>query len=334
MTGATIRLDHGNGGRWTRELVEGIFLRAQGKGAGAALLDAAPLRLEGGRWAFTTDGFVVSPPVFPGGTIGSLAVHGTCNDLAVMGARPRFASSSFILEEGLRTDLLERVVQDMARAAVEAGLALVAGDTKVVEKGRGDGLYIAMSGLGEVPAGRDPMPGNIGPGDAWLVSGPVGDHGAAIVAARGDYALDAPIASDSANLSPLVEALFERVSTVQFLRDATRGGLAQVIVEASGAAGLGAVLEEAAIPVRPAVEGLCDILGFDPLYLACEGRLVACVPWDAASEALDSLRGHPLGVGSAVIGRVAGGREVVLRTRVGGERLLEELEEDPVPRIC
>jgi hydrogenase expression/formation protein HypE len=334
MAETKIRLAHGNGGRWTRELVEDVFLRAQGRGPEGALLDAAPLSLDGGRWAFTTDGFVVTPHVFPGGTIGSLAVHGTCNDLAALGARPRFASAAFILEEGLDADLLATVAEDMARAARDAGLTLAAGDTKVVERGKGDGLYVAMRGLGEIPAGRDLSPTNLRPGDVWLVSGPVGDHGAAIVVARGDYALDAPILSDSANLSPLVEALLGAVPGTRFLRDATRGGLAQVVVESCHSAGLGTVLEEGDIPVRPSVEGLCDILGFDPFYLACEGRLLACVPGHLADEALRSLRGHPLGAGAAIIGSVSQGDEVILRTRVGGERLLEELEEDPVPRIC
>lgn len=334
MMEGKVRLAHGNGGRWTRELVEEVFLRALGARPPEDLLDAAPLELEAGRWAFTTDGFVVSPPIFPGGSIGSLAIHGTCNDLASVGAIPRFASAAFILEEGLEIALLERVVRDVAEAARDAGLPVIAGDTKVVERGKGDGLFVSMSGAGFVPRGRDLSPSRLCAGDVWLVSGPVGDHGAAIVAARGEYALEAPITSDSANLSPLVETLLGEVPTVRFLRDATRGGFAQVIVEASRAGCMGAVLEEGTIPVRPAVEGLCGILGFDPLYLACEGRLVACVPEGEVQRALGALRSHPLGAGSAVVGNVVPGGDVVLRTRVGGERLLEELEEDPVPRIC
>jgi hydrogenase expression/formation protein HypE len=334
MAGSAIRLEQGNGGRWTRELVEDVFLAAQGKGPGAAQLDAARLELSGGRWAFTSDSFVVSPLEFPGGSIGSLAVHGTCNDLAVMGAWPRYASASFVLEEGLDEALLSRVARDMALAAREAGLDLVTGDTKVVERGKGDGIFIAMSGLGEVPEGRDLSPANLRIGDAWLVSGPVGDHGAAVMAARGDYALDVPIRSDSANLAPLVEALLAAVPETRFLRDATRGGIAQVLVEVSRARGLGAILDESSIPVRPEVEGLCDILGFDPLHLACEGRLVACVPGDLATRALEAMTSLVLGGASAVIGHVAEGDEVILNTRMGGTRLLEELEEDPIPRIC
>lgn len=334
MTGGKVRLAHGNGGRWTRELVEEVFLRAFGPRSPGELLDATPLDLVAGRWALTTDGFVVSPPIFPGGSIGSLAIHGTCNDLASLGAIPRFASASFILEEGFDIGLLGRLAVDMAEAARDAGLPVVAGDTKVVERGKGDGLFVSMSGFGYVPEGRSLSPSRIRPGDAWIVTGPVGDHGAAIVAARGDYALDAPILSDSANLSPLVEALLGEVPSVRFLRDATRGGFAQVIVEASRAGRVGAVLEEGSVPVRPAVEGLCDILGFDPLYLACEGRLVACVPEEDVGRALGALRSHPLGLESSLVGRVVCGEDVSLKTLVGGERLLEELEEDSVPRIC
>lgn len=334
MAKERIRLAHGNGGRWTRELVENIFLAAQGKDPEAAFADAASLDLKGGAWAFTCDGFVVSPPVFPGGTIGSLAIHGTCNDLAALGALPRFASASFILEEGLQGDLLEKIACDMAKAAKDAKIELATGDTKVVERGKGDQIFICMSGLGEIPGGRSLSPLRVRDGDAWLVSGPVGDHGAAILAARGDFALDVPILSDSANLSPLVEVILGAVPETRFIRDVTRGGLAQVIVEACRARGGGAILEEGEIPIREEVEGLCDILGFDPLHLACEGRLVVCVPAGSAQAALDAMRGHPLGSGAAHIGRATAGTEVILRTRVGGERLLDELEEDPVPRIC
>jgi len=329
-----IDLSHGSGGRRTRELVEELFLSAFGALGPDAALDAAVLAPLSGRLAFTVDGFTVSPLEFPGGSIGSLSVHGTCNDLVCAGARPRFAAASFLLEEGLEIDLLVRIVSDMAAAAEEAGIRLAAGDTKVVQRGRADGVYISLSGIGEIPDGRDVCPRSLRPDDAWLVSGPVGDHGAAILTARGEVKLETPLQSDSACLAPLAEALFDAVPNVRFLRDPTRGGLAQAVVEACRTSGVGCRIQEDAIPIRPEVRSVCEILGFDSLHLACEGRLLAAVPPGDRIAALEAMRSHPLGRKAAAIGAVTVGRHPILVTSIGGERILDELEDDPVPRIC
>ncbi|MFO7172945.1 MAG: hydrogenase expression/formation protein HypE [Bacillota bacterium] len=335
--GERILLGHGSGGRLTADLFQGLFLPAFRSPQLEAAADQALVELDGATVAVTTDSFVVSPLFFPGGDIGRLAVCGTVNDLAVGGATPLYLTVGFILEEGLPVADLKRIVASMAEAAREAGVTIVAGDTKVVERGKGDGVFVNTTGLGLVPAGLRLSPRAIRPGDCILVSGPVGDHGVTIMALRSGIGVETGIQSDAAPLSGLVRALLDAVpGAVRCMRDPTRGGLATTLVELARAAGLCFQIEEAAIPVRQEVRALCEMLGIDPLYVANEGKLVAIVDGAAADAALAALRSHPLGREAQIIGRVAPGPRgaVHLRTVVGGTRPLDLLEGEQLPRIC
>ncbi|MEO1750839.1 hydrogenase expression/formation protein HypE [Thiofaba sp. EF100] len=328
-----ITLAHGNGGRLMRELIEQVFAERLGSLAPDTRLDAAELSWATGRLLVSTDGFTVQPLEFPGGSIGSLAVHGVVNDLAVSGGRARLLTLAAILEEGLALVVLERVVNDLAEAARACGVRVVAGDTKVVARGEGSGLYLTVTGLGERLPGPALGLDAIRPGDAVLVSGPVGDHGAAVMLAREAFGLRAALRSDSASVLPLAQAAMA-FEGLRFMRDPTRGGLATVMHEICAATGLGVRLFEEAIPVRPEVAGVCELLGFDPLYLACEGRVVALVAPQHAQALLDAWHALPEGEGAAIIGRIEPAPAwVVLETELG-ERLLPELVEDPLPRIC
>jgi len=336
---------HGAGGKASAALVEGLFLPAfsaadsdRSNGSrrtvltDAAVLDVAPdVRL-----AFSTDGFVVRPHRFPGGSIGHLAVHGTVNDLAMMGARPAWLSAAFVLEEGLAVDELRAIADDMAEAARRAGVTLVTGDTKVVGRGAADGLYIVTAGVGLLPAGLQLSAAAVQPGDQVLVSGTIGDHGVAVMVARGDLALEAPVRSDTAPLAGLVADLLAAAPGLRWLRDPTRGGVATVCNELARDTQLAVVLDEAALPVDPAVRGACDLLGIDPLYVANEGKLVAVVAPDDADAALRALRSHPLGAAAERIGEICADPPgiVVLRTGFGGTRIVDMLVGDPLPRIC
>jgi hydrogenase expression/formation protein HypE len=303
----------------------------------AQLGDAAIVNIAGQSLAISTDTFVVQPLEFPGGNIGSLAVHGTVNDLAMMGAEPRWLSAGFVLEEGLPLDVLDRVVQSMAEAANAANVLLVTGDTKVVERGKADGIFINTTGVGVRTAGFEPSPARAQAGDAVLVSGLIGRHGIAIMTAREGLTFEAEVTSDSAALTPLVRGLRERVGdAVHTLRDPTRGGLASALNEIAAAAGVGIVLDEASLPVPGPVAAACEMLGFDPLYVANEGLLVAFVAEESAEEAVAALRGHPLGRAATRIGRCVRSHPgmVVLNTGIGGSRVVDMLPGDQLPRIC
>jgi len=327
-----ISLAHGNGGRRMRELIRDVFVRHFNGIDSAA--DAARLPGCAGEMMFTTDGFIVEPLEFPGGDIGTLAVHGTVNDLAVSGATPRFLAVTCLIEEGFGLAVLERIAASMGRAARECGVAIVAGDTKVLPRGQGGGLFVSMAGIGSRNESAPPGLGSIEAGDVVLVSGTVGDHGTAILLARHEFGLHGDLVSDCASVVPLTLAA-ERFSGLRFMRDATRGGLATVAHEISLATGLRVVLEEEGVPLHEQVRGVCDMLGYDPLYMACEGRVVAVVAAPQAAALLAAWRGLPGGGRAAMAGRVEAGRAgVVLRTRLGGERILDELEDDPLPRIC
>ena len=331
-----ITLSHGSGGKATQTLIEAVFLEAFANPLLAPLEDGAVLEANGGRLAFTTDSYVVSPLFFPGGDIGDLAVNGTVNDLAVSGARPLWLSAGFILEEGFPVADLERIVASMAAAAERAGVQIVTGDTKVVQRGKADGCYINTAGVGVIE-----RPGELGvatarPGDAVIVSGPIGEHGITIMLARGELDIESEVTSDTAPLNGLVERLLDAAPGVRGLRDATRGGVATICNEVARAAGVAVVVEEDAVPVRPDVRGACELLGIDPLYVACEGRLVAVVDGDQVDAAMAALRSHPLGQGAAVIGRVRDDPPglVLLKTSFGGTRIVDLLVGDPLPRIC
>ena len=332
---ARIGLAHGNGGRFMRELIQEVFARHLGGGVLDTDLDACPLpALPEGEVVFTTDGFTVQPLEFPGGDIGSLAVHGTTNDLAVAGATPLYLSLNVFIEEGLEVELLDRVIGSLARAAREAGVQVAAGDTKVLRRGEGGGLYLATTGIGVRPHGLALSMKQIRPGDCLLVSGSVGDHGISVMLAREQFGLSGDLMSDAASVLPFTRALLE-LDGLRFMRDPTRGGLATVAHEIARATGCSVRLSEAAIPVRDTVRSVCEMLGYDPYYLACEGRVVAVVAPEAAQAALAAWRGLPDGADAALIGQVdADGRPVVIETELGGRRMLEELEDDPLPRIC
>jgi hydrogenase expression/formation protein HypE len=335
-----VQLAHGNGGRLMNDLIANVFVRHFKNPEFDSNLDAAPINLDPKfQTVITTDGFIVSPLEFPGGNIGSLAVHGTVNDLAVSGASPRYLTINAIIEEGLEIAQLDRLIASAAEAARKAGVRIVAGDTKVTPRGAGGGLYLATTGVGE--RRRDLLLGmaEIRPGDAVLVSGPVGDHGVAVLLAREDFDLRGEVHSDSADVIALTQSLIN-AGGLRFMRDPTRGGLATVACEISRATGHDVRLFEGDIPIRPAVASVCEILGYDPLYLACEGRIVAIVADDMKHAALAALRKLPEGDAAAIIGVIEKGRrekdfgQVVLQTEIGGERFLEELESDPLPRIC
>ncbi len=332
-----VTLAHGAGGKASAALLDAVFFPAFSNDALDAHGDAAVIELPSGeRIAMSTDSFVVKPLRFPGGSIGHLAVHGTVNDLAMLGARPLALSAAFVLEEGFPIDSLREVVADMAGAAAGAGVAIATGDTKVVDHGAADGLYVTTAGIGMVPAGRRLDPSLVREGDVVLCSGTIGDHGTAVMLARGDLALEADVASDTAPLSGLVESLLAAAPSTRWLRDPTRGGVGTVCNELARASKLTVVLDEAALPVRPAVAAACELLGIDPLYVANEGKLVAVVSPDEAGAALTALRAHPTGSGATAIGRIAAEPPgiVVLATRLGGTRIVDMLVGDPLPRIC
>lgn len=333
-----ITLSHGGGGKASHDLIEAVFLRAFDNPLLAAREDQAVFSVEGARrLALTTDSYVVKPLFFPGGDIGKLAVHGTVNDLAVCGAEPLYLSAGFILEEGLEIAVLERVVASMRAAADEAGVHIVTGDTKVVERGKADGLYVNTAGVGVLRREVTLSAERIRPGDVVLVSGPVGNHGTAVLIARGDLDLECDLESDTAPLHGLVGALLDAAPEgTRAIRDATRGGVATVLVEMAMRAEGCIVLDETAIPVRPEVRGACEILGLDPLYIANEGRLVAVVSPEEAGTALAAMRGHPLGREAAAIGEVRStpAGMVFLRTVSGGTRVVDMLAGEQLPRIC
>jgi len=332
-----ITLAHGAGGKATQTLVEAVFLEAFRNPLLEKLEDQAVFETKGQRLAFTTDGYVVSPLFFPGGDIGDLAVNGTVNDLAVSGARPLYLSAGFILEEGFAVEDLRRIAASMARAAAAAGVSIVAGDTKVVERGKGDGCFITTAGVGVLEREDTLGAERARPGDVVLVSGAVAEHGVTILLARGHLEIEADLASDTAPLHGLVATLLDAApGEVRCLRDATRGGVATVLNEIAAAAGTGIALREADIPVREPVRAACELLGIDPLHMANEGRLVAVVAPEAAERALGALRSHPLGAEASLCGRVTAEPEglVLLETHFGGQRVLDVLIGDPLPRIC
>ncbi len=331
-----VEMAHGSGGRAMANLIDELFAKALGNVYLAQGDDGAVLPTPTGRLVLSTDSHVVSPLFFPGGDIGSLAVHGTVNDVAVMGAKPLYLSAAFILEEGLPLADLQRIVESMARAAADAGVLVVTGDTKVVEKGKGDGVFITTTGVGVVREGIELSGNRAGPGDVVLLSGSIGEHGMAILSRREGLNFDSPIVSDSAPLNGLVEAMLDTGAELRALRDPTRGGLATTLNELANQSGVGMRIEEAAVPVEPGVAAACEFLGLDPFYIANEGKLVAlCAPQDA-ERLLAAMRAQPLGQKAAIIGEVVEDRHgfVQMTTRLGGRRILDWLSGEPLPRIC
>jgi len=333
-----ISLAHGNGGRYMRELIADIFARhlsdPDAPGGLDITLDAAPIGLDEGEVFMTTDGFIVQPLEFPGGDIGSLAVNGTVNDLAVSGATPKYLSLNAFIEEGLQIATLERIVASLGRAARTAGVRVVAGDTKVLPRGEGDGLYLATTGVGVRPIGVRLGLDRIQPGDAILVSGPIGDHGICVLLARQDFEISGNVPSDCGNVIALANAAMA-FDGLRFMRDPTRAGLAGVSYEIAQHAGVTVHLRETDVPVRDPVKMVCEMLGYDPYYLACEGRCIAVVAPDQAGALLAEWQKLPEGEGAAIIGEIReGSPRTVLETELAGERILDDLEEDPLPRIC
>jgi hydrogenase expression/formation protein HypE len=337
----TVTLSHGGGGKAMKDLIDEVFVAAFDNPLLAPLDDQARVPMSllakyGDRLAMTTDSFVVDPLEFPGGDIGKLAVCGTINDLAVGGAVPLYLSCAAIIEEGLPIDLLHRIARSMAVASRDAAVQVVTGDTKVVPRGACDKLFLTTTGIGVIRAGVELGANRARPGDVVLVNGVLGDHGSAILAARGDMALDAPIDSDCAALHGLVDTLLIAAPGTRFMRDATRGGVATVLNEIALAGNCGIELDERTVPLREAVKGFCEILGLDPLYLANEGRLVAIIPPDESDRALAAMRAHPIGSGACRIGEVTERRprQVVMHTVLGGQRIVDMLVGDQLPRIC
>jgi hydrogenase expression/formation protein HypE len=334
MQDTHITLAHGNGGRYMRELINELFAHHLANDTLDVQVDAASLTLESREVIFSTDGFTVQPLEFPGGDIGSLAVHGTVNDLAVAGAIPKYLSLNAFIEEGLEIAQLERIIISLANAARQAGVKVVAGDTKVLRRGEGGGLYLATTGIGIRDAGLRLGLDNIRDGDKILVSGSVGDHGISVLLAREQFGLRGDLQSDSANVFPLTNAL-SGVDGLRFMRDPTRGGLATVCHELAHSTQMGIRIQQTGIPINDPVQSVCDMLGYDPLFLACEGRVVAIVDPQNAQKVLEIWQTLPDGKDAAIIGRVdASLSQVILETDLGGERILEELEDDPLPRIC
>lgn len=339
----SVLLGHGSGGKFSADLIQRLFVPGFGGEVLAALEDQATLQLEGEgptatgpRIAFTTDSFVVRPLFFPGGDIGTLAVHGTVNDLAVGGAVPRFLSAAFILEEGLPMDDLRRIVASMRSACDEAGVALVTGDTKVVDRGKGDGVFITTSGIGVVPAGRRLSIRNARPGDQIVVSGTIGDHGIAIMSVREGLEFETVLESDSASLHDLTRVMLQACPDIRAMRDPTRGGVSSALNELAAASQVGVRLDEASMPLRPEVHAACELLGLDPLYVANEGKLLAVVPAEDADRVVEAMRRHRLGENAAVIGEVVADHPgmVVMRSMIGGERVVAMLAGEQLPRIC
>ncbi|PIB78944.1 hydrogenase expression/formation protein HypE [Mycobacterium celatum] len=332
-----VTLAHGAGGKASAALVDAVFLDAFRNPLLESLGDGAVIALPSGeRMVLSTDSFVVQPRRFPGGSIGELAVHGTVNDLAVAGAVPQWISAAFVLEEGLPIAELKEIAADMAAAAAASGVQIVTGDTKVVPNGAADGLFITTTGAGVIPAGRQFSAESVRVGDKVLLSGSMGDHGMAVMLARGDLAIEADIRSDTASVSPLVELLLAAAPSTRWLRDPTRGGVGTVCNELAQSCGLGVLLEEEKLPVHPMVAGACELLGIDPLYVANEGKFVAVVAPQEAEAGLAALRSHPLGAEAAEVGEIIAEPEetVVVRTGFGGTRIVDMLVGDPLPRIC
>jgi hydrogenase expression/formation protein HypE len=332
-----VTLAHGAGGKSSAALVDAVFVEAFRNEQLESLGDGAVLTLPGGeRLAFSTDSFVVQPLRFPGGSIGHLAVHGTVNDLAMAGAKPSWLSAAFVLEEGFPIAELKEIVADMAAAAAGAGVQIVTGDTKVVPRGAADGLFITTAGVGIVPAGRTLGAAAVRPGDRILMSGTMGDHGMAVMLARGDLAIEADIRSDTAAVSDLVETLLAAAPSTRWMRDPTRGGVGTVCNELAQATGLGVVLDEQRLPVAPMVNGACEMLGIDPLYVANEGKFLAVVDPGEVDAGIAAMQAHALGGAAVVIGEITEqpASTVVLRTAFGGTRIVDMLVGDPLPRIC
>ena len=331
-----ITLSHGAGGKATQTLIEAIFLAQFRSPELEPLEDAARLTVDGVKLAFTTDSYVVSPIFFPGGNIGDLAINGTVNDLAVSGATPLYLSVGMILEEGFPVADLQTIAASMRAAAEVAGVHIVTGDTKVVERGKADGCYINTAGVGVIRHPVDLGVATARPGDAILVSGPIGDHGITVMLARGELDIASDLRSDTVSLHDIIAGLLTAVPGVRAMRDATRGGVATILNEVARAADVGVVIDENALPVRAEVRGACEILGIDPLYVACEGRFVVVVDGGDADLALATLRAHPLGAGAAIIARVVADPPglVLLNTSFGGTRIVDLLVGDPLPRIC
>jgi hydrogenase expression/formation protein HypE len=331
-----IVMGHGGGGTLSAELVEHIFKPAFSNAALDRMSDSAVVHVPAGRLAYSTDSFVVRPLFFPGGSIGALAVHGTVNDLAMSGATPLHLSAGFILEEGFPMASLGQIVADMAAAARAAGVTIVTGDTKVVERGRGDGVYINTSGIGVIADGVHVAPQRAQPGDAILLSGTLGDHGMAIMSVREGLEFETTIESDCASLHTMVAALLAAVPDVHVLRDPTRGGLASALNEIAGEAKVGMVVREDAVPVKPQVRSACELLGLDPYFVANEGKLIAIVPGDSAHSALAAMRAHPLGGDAAIIGEVTDAHPGMLigRTGIGASRVITMQIGEQLPRIC
>jgi hydrogenase expression/formation protein HypE len=334
MNDTRILLAHGNGGRLMRELIADVFARHLANPTLDTDADAVVLPALDGEVMVTTDGFTVQPLEFPGGNLGSLAVHGVVNDLAVAGADPRYLTLSALIEEGLEVEVLDRLVASFAAAARESGVAVVAGDTKVVRRGEGGGLYLSVTGIGVKRAQAALDIARVVPGDVVLVSGPVGDHGIAVMLAREQFGLSGELRSDSASVLPLTRAVRD-LPGLRFMRDPTRGGLATVCHEIARACAHSVVLDADAVPLRPEVVSVCEMLGYDPYYLACEGRVVAVADAASANEVLARWQATSSGRDARIIGRVEpGSARVVLATALGGQRILDELEDDPLPRIC
>ena len=331
-----VLLGHGSGGRLSAELLQRVFLPAFQNQVLNSLNDQAFVQVDSARLAFTTDSFVVKPLFFPGGDIGSLAVNGTINDLAMGGAEPLYLSVAFILEEGLPLETLQRVVRSLSGAARDAGIAVVTGDTKVVEKGKGDGLFINTSGIGRVLPGINLSADQARPGDAIILSGSIGDHGITILSQREGLEFESPIVSDCAALHTLVAAMLEASPAIRCMRDPTRGGLSSALNEIAAQSRVGMELDESTIPVQEAVRGACELLGLDPLYVANEGKLVAIVEPEHAERILAAMHAHPLGKEARVIGRVTEGNQsmVMMRTTLGTTRIVDMLSGDQLPRIC
>jgi hydrogenase expression/formation protein HypE len=332
-----VQLGHGSGGKMSAALLKERFLPHFGNPTLDLLGDAAVVEVDAGRLAISTDTFVVHPLEFPGGNIGTLAVNGTLNDLAMMGATPRYLTAGFVLEEGLEFAVLDRILGEMSRTAREASVSVITGDTKVVERGKADGAFINTTGVGEIDPAFTPSPERAKAGDVVLVSGPIGRHGIAVMTVREGIAFEAEVESDTANLFPLVAALRAAVgSAVHVLRDPTRGGVASALNEIAGTAKVGMLLEEGRLPIPGPVAAACEMLGFDPLYVANEGILLAIVEGGAAEAALEALRSHPLGATAARIGSVTDTHPgmVALRTGIGGTRVVDMLPGDQLPRIC
>ncbi|MDD8018712.1 MAG: hydrogenase expression/formation protein HypE [Bacteroidota bacterium] len=333
---STIVLAHGGGGKMTHQLIERVFKKYFTNEHLDLLHDGAMVPVKEGRIAMTTDSYVVSPIVFPGGNIGELAVNGTVNDLAMCGAHPQYLTASFILEEGLALDELERIVASMAEAAKKAGVVIVTGDTKVVPRGKADKIFITTSGVGTIPKERNIHPTQISVGDKILVSGTLADHGMAIMSVREGLEFESEISSDTAALNGLVEEMYKASLHIHFLRDPTRGGLASTLNEIASSSNKGIQIVEQSIPVKTSVRSACEILGFDPLYVANEGKLIAIVASSDAAKILTAMRNHPFGKDSAIIGEVtqAHAGVVVMQTAIGGERVVDMISGEQLPRIC